>query len=882
MGTSASAAAPTPLDRWPLVGRSDELTLAHERIAHGGSIVIAGAPGVGKTRLARELLASADAEGRTTEWAVATLAGRAIPFGALAHLVAAEEREPTLGSVIERLRQHGDRPFVLGIDDAHLLDDRSAVLVHQLVLRGAAAVVLTARSGEPAPDPILGLWKDDLAVRVELQALSRAEAVELLAAVLGGPMDGAAVHLLWELSRGNVLFLRQLVNQGLESGALRRDELWHWVGPLQPGQRLHDVVGARIGALDDDERDALELLALGEPVPLACVGALVPPGLVTRLERRGLVHIRREPAGIQVRLAHPLFGEVVRTGAPALRVADIRRRLADAFQAHAPLEPGVALRVATWRADIEDRSDPGALLRGARRAWALGELGLVERLARLSLDANADFEAGYLLGKALVGQGRFEEAVTTWRAAEELASSDVQRAALAAALAHLLLWGLGRPEDADAAVRRAERLVEHGDGRQKLDSVRALLQAITAGTAGQRIEHATALLRDPELPDRLRGSATLAAVTAWTEAGRLDVAARAATDAIAIAEDRSGGASATMLRTCLADALWPAGRLDEAEALATDGYTQALEHADHRRGIWCRLLGSIALVRGHGGAATLWLEEAELTLREQQDEAFLFGVLVRLGMAAALLGDLDRASRALEGRTSSDALFAQGWDLELPRARAWLSMAQGNRSAAARHADDGAVAAARREHRTVEAFALHDLARFGEAGSAVDRLGALARSVDGALVRAMAAHAEGLARHDGVALDAAAGAFAELGCHLYAAEAASVAAATHREAGRRSSAAASASRAHAWIGRCEGARTPALALADHDDHLTRREREVAALAAHGLSDVQIAEQLYISVRTVHAHLHAAYAKLDVPGRGALAAVLGTEAPRLSN
>jgi DNA-binding NarL/FixJ family response regulator len=50
------------------------------------------------------------------------------------------------------------------------------------------------------------------------------------------------------------------------------------------------------------------------------------------------------------------------------------------------------------------------------------------------------------------------------------------------------------------------------------------------------------------------------------------------------------------------------------------------------------------------------------------------------------------------------------------------------------------------------------------------------------------------------------------------------------------------------------------------------------LAARGLSDLHIAEQLFISVRTVHAHLHAAYVKLDVPGRGALAAVLGAEPP----
>ena len=330
-----------------------------------------------------------------------------------------------------------------------------------------------------------------------------------------------------------------------------------------------------------------------------------------------------------------------------------------------------------------------------------------------------------------------------------------------------------------------------------------------------------------------------------------------------------------MLRTCLADALWPAGRLDEAEAEASTGYTRALEHADHRRGLWCRLLGSIALVRGNAEGAVVWLKEGELVLREQ-DEGFLQGVLVRLTMAAALLGDLDLGSRALRGTENSDALFARSWDLEHTRARAWLCIARGERSTALRHLEDAARTAARRELRTLEAFALHDLARFGEAVQAADRLRELAEHIDGALVPAMAAHAQGLARSDGGAFDASAAAFAELGCYLYAAEVRCRRRGGVSSGRTRSSAAASANRARTWMDRCEGVRTPALALVDQDDALTAREREVATLAAHGLSDQQIAEQLFVSVRTVHAHLRSAYAKLGISGRNELAPVLGTE------
>jgi DNA-binding CsgD family transcriptional regulator len=323
----------------------------------------------------------------------------------------------------------------------------------------------------------------------------------------------------------------------------------------------------------------------------------------------------------------------------------------------------------------------------------------------------------------------------------------------------------------------------------------------------------------------------------------------------------------------LADALWPAGRLDEAESEAMTGYTRALEHVDHRRGIWCRLLGSIALVRGDAQRAVMWLKEGELVLREQ-DDGFLRGVLIRLSMAAALLEDLDLASRALQGTETSDALHAQGWDLEVARARSWLCVARGERSTAVRHLEDVARAAQCKEHWTMEAFALHDLARFGETRLAVDRLHELAGNIDGALVPVMAEHAQGLERGDGPTLDAAAGAFEELGGCLYAAEAAAAASAAHRADVRQSSAATSANLAHALMERCEGVRTPALASLDHDDDLTAREREVATLAARGLADQKIADELFISVRTVHAHLRSAYAKLGISGRSDLAGVLG--------
>ena len=96
--------------------------------------------------------------------------------------------------------------------------------------------------------------------------------------------------------------------------------------------------------------------------------------------------------------------------------------------------------------------------------------------------------------------------------------------------------------------------------------------------------------------------------------------------------------------------------------------------------------------------------------------------------------------------------------------------------------------------------------------------------------------------------------------------------------GRSRDAAAAAQRSQALSRQCEGAATPALVLADEVTPLTRREREVALLAAQGLASKDIAEKLFLSVRTVENHLQRAYEKLGIAGRDELAGVIGAIAP----
>ena len=161
--------------------------------------MLAGPAGVGKTRLAREALAVAEQRGALTRWAVGTASARALPLGAFAATLGVVGPDPArlVRQASEALLAGAGRAGVIvGVDDAHLLDELSAVLVHQLVLRRAASVVLTLRTGETAPDAVTALWKDGHLPRLELQPLSAGRDRDLgggQAGWAGGHRRGAPV-----------------------------------------------------------------------------------------------------------------------------------------------------------------------------------------------------------------------------------------------------------------------------------------------------------------------------------------------------------------------------------------------------------------------------------------------------------------------------------------------------------------------------------------------------------------------------------------------------------------------------------------------------------------------------------------------------------------
>jgi ATP/maltotriose-dependent transcriptional regulator MalT len=848
--------------------------------------VIAGAPGVGKSRLSTTFLESCTPEDYTTALVRCTRSTASIPFGPFARYAPTSSvslaRLDVLRRIAEQLvAQAAGRRLVVAIDDAHLLDEGSAALALHLVTNELAFVVATVRSGESAPDAVTALWKEGLAERIELQALSRPEAGDLLAALLGDRVDLATVHRLWEATGGNPLFLCELVRSGHERGSLEfLHGVWHWDGALVTSSRLAELVADRIATTSPDEHRLLELLAVGEPLSPSMLSDLTSAAALESAERRGAVVVDIDDRRRRVRFSHPLYGEVLRSRMPRSRADELYGLLAGALDATAPRLGPEQLLLAHWRMESNTGIvDAAQFEAAARQALSMSAYTLAERLANAAVVAGGGDAARVTQGESLYWQRRFGEAhAALQNIPAETTLPDADRARAAIVHSSVLFWGLGRSRPADELLRRTESALATSPLAQEVRAHRASL-ALFEGRTDEAIDESVAVLADPNASEAARVRALSSVVTGWAETGRVLSAVGAADggldSALALAAELPQLAGELMLGKCLA--LFLAGQLEDAEQLAIAVHDVIVaEHLDDFRGTWLLFLGRIALAQGRVSTAAVWLEDGAVLLRYADPGGLLPWCLALLGQANALLGRTDAARRLLdEARTASSPVVR----IHLPErlvAEAWLLVALGELTTARARINE-AVAAARQQHApALEAAALHDLVRLGEAKVAATRLGELGAQLEGPFASLWAQHAVALGAGDGHALDAVAEGFASIGALLFAGEAASEASVAHASRGLRAREVESAGRARGWARACEGATTPALhrgADVPELDMLTAREREVVELAAGGLLTREIADRLFVSMRTVSNHLQHAYAKLGVSDRVALRQLL---------
>ena len=866
--------------QWPLVGRHDELetflaSLADPR-AHG--FVIHGPAGVGKTRLADQCLALADHEGRNVSRATATEGARETPLGALAHLLPAgiADDRVDLVAVVAAVRPvvldlANDGPLVLFVDDLHLLDGTSAALVAQLVDADLVFLVATVRTPEPVPPGLESLWHRARVRRIDLLDLDRPAIDTLLHLVLGGPVEATTSGDIWAASEGNVLLVRELVLGALERGHLLDQRgVWRLTGPLVTTPRLHELVSARLASLDTERPSRRSSSS-------RCGSR---PAWPSSRRPSGETHSKRSTAGAFSPCVPTVAANRSASRTRCTARSCGRRCLGSRVAASCSIWPTgskptalVAARTrSAWRPRGSRRPAPRTPICFSRRpGWRATATTSPrsQRLGRAAALEGVTPEVGLLLGEALHELGEFDEAERVLQAAEAAAADDD---ALLVPIIELhtrnLMWGLSKPTEALEHNRAARDRLSGHPSRSEL----TLNEAMLLTYSGRPLDILSVLeSADPPRDARERSLRAHAELPALVAIGKCATAAEEALRAFAEQRDLPDQIAIPTPEVHLITrmyALAECGRLAEASALASGAYQAMPPSAPPDAFMWlAQQQGRCALLSGQVETACRWLGEAAARCLDERARRASSPRAVRARGGGCMCGRRsDRGRGRARGRRSSHP--SASLSPNRSSAGAGLSSPAATCRRRARHSMMRRELARSAGYRGAEAWLLHEIVRLGDPASVVGRLEELADICEGELVPAYAMHAEAAASRrtegliDGgrqVRVDRRAAPRGRSRCRGRAGAAAS---------GDRRASAAMSVRASTLAESCEGARTPALTIPVMVTPLTRRERDIATLAAQGVSSKDIADRLFLSVRTVNNHLQNVYSKLGVGGRQA--------------
>jgi DNA-binding CsgD family transcriptional regulator len=807
------------------------------------------------------------------------------------------------------------RPLVLAVDDAHWADEASLAFVGFLARRVEEIpllLLLGARPPDPRENPELaGVLADPGTTTLAPEALTLDGVAALLRAVLARSPDPAFVAACHQATAGNPFLLGELAGEiraeGMEPTAASAPR----VASLTPaGVRTTTLV--RLARLGEPARALARTLALlGDHTPVAVAAELAELERAVALDAAASL----EEAGIVARdeglsFVHPLLRAAIADDIPS-----VERVGAHGAAARALAREGAAAdQVSVHLLRTEPAGDPWVvetLRAGAARALAFGDPETAGAYLRRALDEPA---AGDERPRVLLELGLAEARASAPAAVETLSSavaaaSDPDTICEASLRLAQVLNLAGRADDAAHVLEDGISALE---GRPDLlDPLKAELiaTAYVRISTRRRLDPLIRSLRDPERTPstqfELFSTAALAAEYAISRGHPkvgLDLARRALASP---ATARRGPVAEWQAEVQAIRALMAAEELEEAEAAVTS--TLEAARAQGNRLSVAAASGGRAAVRlrrddllGAEADATACLE---LLAGEADTDAIAMGAaatVVRAGLELGrALGDLDRVVEDHRG------------DPDYPTA-AFLLIAEGTLRFVAGDLEQTLSLF----ERCSEYEWVRDCPALYPWRSAAARvLGRMDRASEGRVLaeeELRLARAAGTPRAIGVALQASAAvagsdpereplleeAVTVLGrgdAQVELARALLARGALRRRSGQRKLAREDLERAHELASSRAAVRIAEEAATELKssgvqlrrstgggaDELTPSERRVAEIAAQGATNREIAQSLFLSEKTVEAHLGRAYRKLGIRSRGRLAAALGSGEPAAS-
>jgi DNA-binding SARP family transcriptional activator len=709
------AGAPAAPRQIPLLGRGaawQALLASWRAVARGGrsqAAIISGEAGIGKTRLAEELLVWAGRQGITCLSAACFATEADMPLAPVAGWLRAQPVQAALASLRPRWRGEVARllpellaadptlpapppvsdawqkqqlftalaetvgaagsPLLLFLDDLHWADANTLSWLHFLARQEAVSrflLVTTIRSAELAGNPSLLTWQHELErtlaiERIELDRLVPEATAALAAHLLRAELDGAAAEALYQATEGNPLFTVEMAHAGLDKSG---SELPH---------KIRSVIDAHLDTLGPAARELVGLAALigrSFSFPLLAAASPEPDAVVVRgldeLWQRQIVR-ERATSGDTYDFSHDLIRQVTLAQLSAARRCWGHERVAAALESiyAANLDAFHGQIAAHWEgAGQADRASDyyakAAVVATHLYAHEEAVRQLQHALALLPATDQRRPDLLTRLGEAQILLSRYEAAATAFNEAATETADPVASARLLGRRA-VALTGSHQFAEAEAVCREAMALLEtiptaardETAWRIWLGLQFSLLDVLYFAHRGEEMP---AIIEQMEGPLEAYGTARQRSDYYHFQAKHLLLASR-----IRLAEE-----SVRLLEISL---FWAEKSGDRAMvAQQTFG------------------LGFTLLWAGRLAAATERLQQAAAQFDELGIVPMQSRTLTYLGIAYRMLGDEARVRQILE----QDAVVvadADAYYLGVAEAqRAWLAWRTGDRAAADQYA----------------------------------------------------------------------------------------------------------------------------------------------------------------------------------------------------
>ncbi len=846
---------------WPLVARTELLDSLVGGLtgSPARAQLLRGASGVGKTTLAASVASTLASRGRTVVPVVALEELRGVPLGALTPLLATAPGDPAgdigarLNDLMTLVGRHA-ADYLLVVDDAPLLDDASAAALYQLVRVFGVPTLLTARDEHAMSGAIARLLHEDLVSVTDLPALTLDETRTLLSRKFSVEPRPETLRHLHERTRGNPLFLRELVLDAERAGRVHLADDGATIETAHVPAHVLDSVSGRLRTLTDDERTIVELVAVAQPWPRAAMLETEANAVLDLLDGGVLVPAEPIESGY-LHLAHPLYAEAILARLSAADRAERRRVAAERLLRID--DESVRFTALCLLHDAGGAVDAVDLVWAAERAHRVGDHARALQLADRALAQQADVRAALARAVAMsalnLDLGEIDRAFAH---AASLAADDAARARVE------LRWGQHtafRANDPAAAVRRASAL--------ELDASAAAL--IAPDLAKWRLMAGDATAVDRALDSATADDSAAALGAALSQAmmgtmmGRVDdaraavAAGRPLADRFADVQPYAG--DLLDLSTFLVHVA--EGRIAEARAFAEG---RRLKPFADSAGMWSYALALIELNAGRLSDAAPLAALAVQQLRWRDFTGLVGPALALAATVHAQRGEIEQARAML-----AQLVDAQRDDvkvvLQAAEAEAWISMHEGDTASAVSVVATAVGRGLELGHLVLASLTASVAVRLGGASVVAPMLTAAADASSSSLIDGIAELTTAVSTQDAAAVIAAVPGLDRAGLGALCADA--VTKSVDWAAGDRMLQRRARVLAADFARVVEPVRSPAGARVEFG--LTEREWLVAQAAARRERSREIAERLGVSVRTVDNHLASIYRKLGISGRGEL-------------